>query len=625
MKYLYKNGKSYIYKRRVPNTKIFYTFNIGTKNAKKAYRVISKFNKLSLNLFEYLKKGKAMKLDLAEVFKVLDEYRDKALVENTNKLEDDRHNHLSELFGIEEEDPLLGTVVLNGADQEVIKIALKSFKNISLRSMGKNKIVVNKIGKQIVKRSTDDVKQLYKKLRNDDENLQIFLGLLLKTEAEILKTDYDRAEKRFNPNISLSASNVSNQNIENDKSFLDTQKALYQSLKDVKKEYLNTYCGYIEEDLKNSKTQAYKMDKIVQLFVDYIHYEKNDIILHSVSKDRICKVYNIIIDIPKKQGSTNKAYDYFYYYQQYKNKSYQKRSVSSIETDLLNYNRFIRYMEDKGYINTKDFKEIQQHYTNVKRDLKSAVKNGKIEQKKDVEAYKSEMIKSLFNTNNNPYKRLIDTFLGNKKIRKDLNIDDYWARYFVPLILFFTGARPSEIGFLKTDDCDIKVYENGKEKVVLFVSANDKKTIKTQSSKRIILVHDFLALDLGFINFIKKAQSENREYLFNTDRDVSELVGKEFNRKDIKKVCIEPFYTREDIFNNVKYSLYSFRHNYKTHMMFKKYNDTLVDKIQGHQNKTIPANYLSANSEELISFVNDFELYKTIDWSEFKKVSTIIF
>ena len=82
MQYLFKNGSSYIYKRRIPNTKKFYTFNLGTKNAKKAKKIVKKFNRLSFSLFDYLKyKTKGLEVDFGKVFEILDNYRQEALVE----------------------------------------------------------------------------------------------------------------------------------------------------------------------------------------------------------------------------------------------------------------------------------------------------------------------------------------------------------------------------------------------------------------------------------------------------------------------------------------------------------------------------------------------------------------
>ncbi len=101
MKYLYLNGKTYLYKRRIPHSKKFYTFNTKIKNKKRAYKISLLFNKLSYNLFEYIKlQGKDMALDFQEAFTILEEYKRKAINEENNDYEKSRHTHFGELFSI---------------------------------------------------------------------------------------------------------------------------------------------------------------------------------------------------------------------------------------------------------------------------------------------------------------------------------------------------------------------------------------------------------------------------------------------------------------------------------------------------------------------------------------------
>ncbi len=102
MRYLYLYGKTYLFKRRIPHSQKFYTFNTSTRNAKKAFRISLLFNKLSYNLFEYIKlQGKHMTLDFQEAYTILDEYKRKALNEENNDLEKSRHIHLGKLTEFE--------------------------------------------------------------------------------------------------------------------------------------------------------------------------------------------------------------------------------------------------------------------------------------------------------------------------------------------------------------------------------------------------------------------------------------------------------------------------------------------------------------------------------------------
>ena len=619
MKYLYQNGNTYLYKRRIPNTKKFYTFNTKTKNAKKAYRISLLFNKLSYNLFEYIKRqGKEMALDFQAAYSILGEYKIKALNEEDNHLEKSRHSHLGTLFKIEEQNPILGTIQLDGASPKVIKPAIETFEMLAFCSMNDNKKHLLKMGKQIIKRSTPEIKHLFSKLRDDEEALLSFIQLLLKSESEILQTDYQRAIDRFG--LDKKSDSTSLHSTTQSQSFIEEQKKNYTPLDDIVDDYLfsETACDYKREDLEASRKQCYKMNKIIEVLIDYLHNKNSKATSKDITLKSISAVFDIIPHIPRKPSQITTAYPYYAYHEKLKGTKYKKRSISSIKTDLLNYNRFIKYLEDKGYITTDDLKQTQKQYTNIKKRLVNSVKKGEINDSKIRVAFKTDMLKCFFNPNNNPYKQLMDVFLEKKNLIANQNIDDYWARYFLPLIMFFTGARPTELSFIKTSDCELRIFEDGKERLIMYI---EDKT-KTITSRRIILIHDFLANDLGFIDYVKKAQNQKRENLFNTERDVADFVGTEFNRSTIKNSCIKPFTTREDKFNKAQYVMYSLRHNYKSHMIFNnKYDSALVHKIQGHKDEKVSANYISTYSDQIINFVNDFELYKIIDWTDFKKVS----
>lgn len=619
MRYLYLNGKTYLYKRRIPHSKKFYTFNTKTKNKRKASQISLLFNKLSYNLFEYIKtQGKDMALDFQEAFTILEEYKNKAINEQKNEYEKTRHKHFGDLFNIKEEDPIFGSVQLDGSAPEVIELARTSLKRLANCSANDHKTKITKLGKQIVKRSTPEIKNLFSKLRSNDEDLLNFLQWLFKTEAEILQIDEGRSIDRFGSGENKHQGVSVNQPIQ-DTSFIEAQKMNYIPLENIVNDFLfsPSECNYTREALEDHQSQCNKTKKAVSILIDYIYANNSKATSGDITLETVSKVYDIIKDIPKKQGSTNTSYSYYDYYEKRKETDYKKRGISTIKTDLNNYNRFVKYLEDKKYITSEELKETQKYYKNAKQSLSNSVNEGDIEDEKNREPFKPEMLKCLFNPNNNPYKQLIDVFLGKTKLKTNQDIDDYWIRYFVPLIMLFSGARPSELTKIATEDCEIREFEDGKERAILYIHKN----LKTITSKRIIVIHDFLAEDLGFIEFIKKAKNENREYLFNRDISASGLAGKEFNRKKIKDICIEPYLNKEDDFFSTSYTLYSLRHNYKTHMIFHKYDADLVRKVQGHKDEKVSSTYLSTNSEQIIKFVNDFDLYKIIDWTEFKKVA----
>ncbi len=619
MQYLFKNGSSYIYKRRIPNTKKFYTFNLGTKNAKKAKKIIKNFNRLSFSLFDYLKyKAKGLEVDFSEVFEILHNYRQEALVEYS-KLEIDRHKHLGKLFKIYTEDPLLGKITLDGSTPEVIEKALVSFKNL-ISKMYDNKTHIKKIGKDIVKRATPELKQAYSSLRNNEEEFLRFLAILIKSEAEILKTDYERSQVRFNAEY-INSTNLNSNYEESKTSYTEELKIKHTKLEDIVEDFIDK--KYNKSDLESSKSQVYKTYKSVELFLDYCK-SKNILILNDLNPQMLIDTCSLIVDIPKKEGNITQSYKYFDKYQEKKNSKYKRRGVNTIKSHLQNFHRFVKYLKKKKYISSENYDNFEEEYEKVNKNLSTAVKNNKIADSKIVNGFSSDMLQCLFNPTNKPYFIVINTLLGRKKVRKGQNIDDFWARFYVPLIMFFSGARPGEISFVKVEDLEVRKFSDNKERVVMYVIANEERSIKTQTSRRIVVLHDFLCNELGFIKFIEKAKMENREYLFNTDRNVSEYVSKEFLRD---KTCITKFYTKEDIFNNIKYNFHSFRHTFKTYLVVnKKCDKETVDKMQGHtiKDKDPSVRYLTVNSEAIVKMLNDFDLYQIIDWTEFKKVAKSI-
>ncbi len=622
MKFVYKNSKGYIYKRRIPTTDKFYIFNLRTRNYKVASKISIVFNKLSFDIFTYIKmQGKRMFLDMQEVTNILDKYRDKAL-EEYQELEKQRHKHLENLFSIKEEDPIMGTIKLNGANPKVIEPALNSFMNLSVCDFTANKKAMLKVGKDLVKRSTPEIKNLFSKLRNDEENLLTFLSLLFKVESEVLKIDYQRAQNRFNPNVQI-AENTPIQN-KTKESFTKSSKIEHELLENVIDSYLFEHCGYKRSDLKKSQSQVSKTSKIVNLVYDYIKYNCTNTKAKNLNFKNLKEIFSIVKDIPKKQGNHSQKYDFYSEYRKMLNKNYERRTQKTITTDLQALKRFVEYLMLKQYITNEIYNDLLVHYDNEKKAINRAVTLEEIQSSSDCEAYKLDMLKKIFSLDNPYYQKIVPALLNEVKLREDQNIDIYSARFYVPLILFFSGARVGEMSYIKTEDCEIRTYPDGIERILIYVISNEQRSIKTQKSRRIILLHDFLTHDLDFISFVKKAQKKKRKYLFYTDRNISTIVSKEFNRPNVKEVCVNPFYTKEDEFKKAKYTLHSLRHNYKTNLVYQGINLSLVNKIQGHKEKGADKIYISFDTEQIVTQINTFNLYTSIQWDKFKEVAMFI-
>ena len=347
MLYIYKKNNTYIYKRRIPNTNKFYTFNTTFNNYKKASKFVIIFNKITRDIFEYIKrKGKIMSFDFAEVFEILNDYKEKALLEYSD-YEEKRHEHIGQLFKIKKEDPLMGSIILSGGQPEVIETALQSFENLAVGNYNETKKHLKKHGKDIVSRATVELKQLYGKIRTKDneKDLLDLLGLILKTEADILKEDYSRAKNRFSTNNEKNTSlNFDNYSTEKRQSFTEEQQKKYMLIEDIAKDFLFNECGYTEEQLSNSKSNASKVRKVVEIFMDIIKDTKKEQTSQSISIEILRECFNIIPKIPMKPANQNGSYSFYFAYKENKNASKEElRNEKTIKQDLSSFSRFILF------------------------------------------------------------------------------------------------------------------------------------------------------------------------------------------------------------------------------------------------------------------------------------------
>lgn len=613
--YLYKKNRYYFYKRRIPHTNSFYSFNTKLTNYKKAKRLVIIFNKLTRDIFNYIKEeGKNLTLNFTEILNVLNDYKEKALLEN-KELEELRHNHLSKLFKIEKEDPILGKITLSGGQSEVIDKALSTFEHLAVGSYNETKTALKKHGKDIVKRSTIEVKNLYNKVRdsNNEKNLLDFLSMLFKTEAEILKIDRKRVFSRFNDNFTQNNSDLNHSNLSN--SYIEEQKHKHISIEEVEKDFLYKSCNYTDELLTNSKSNGAKVKKITEILTEYIKDRKSEHTANSINIDILREIIKMIPLIPLKPSNSTKSYNFYLAYKN--NKDFSKenlRSIKTITTDLNAFKRYVNYLATKKYISTDSNNELNNYFLTIKQQLKVKIHNNEIRDKENAEPFKDEMLKIIFNKEYEPY-RILFNKLGHPSAYKKQR-DILIAKFYVPLIMFFTGSRVSELVHLKTSDCDFEMVEN-EEKLLLYIEANKQKGSKTTTSKRIVLVHDFLAKELNLINFVKKAKKEGKEYLFNAVAKDEDKITKSFNRN---KDFLEGTLTKRDEFYNAKYSLYSFRHTFKTHMLSLNVNEIVINKIQGHSDKKVADGYFSLTNE-LFDIVNSFKKHEIIDWKDFIKMT----
>lgn len=563
--------------------------------------------------------------DIDEIQNALSDYAKKALIEYS-ELEKSRHIALQNLFPVHQE--LFGEKVqLAGGHPEVIKKALEAYQFLSLAYADHYKQLITKHGKSLAERATPEIKEIFRKFRTDDDlrNFFAFISMMFKAEASILKEDKERAERRFNPDYKLSEPNIKNSFLNDNVPTTFTEELSRNAIKidEIVDKYLFTYCGYRHDELNNSKSMATKANKIMVLIKDVCKELKSEkIVLFSEA------VLNRIVDVLHnvRMDKTGKGF-LAVYVEQVKEiekakrekrepELKQLRSADTVDKNLDIVNRFLDFLAEDGYINDTQKKDYTRIIVNAKKYIEKMVKNGKLFAPQKEEAFSDTMLRDIFSPNGEYYQIIFKCLGGanpsyryNKPNGDRLSALSYWTKFYVPIILLFTGARLNEIAKRKVDDFEID--ENGIAK--FYVTEG-----KTKNAKRIIVLHDFVVNNLRFKKFYEMAKESKREYLFEVQRD--DMVGNTFN--DNLKKTIEKHLTKEDVFNNNRYSLHSLRHNLTTDFSINGVSINMAQTIQGHggNDRDMNFHYNSGRSDKQKEAHEKLSIHIKIDFSEFEKL-----
>lgn len=131
----------------------------------------------------------------------------------------------------------------------------------------------------------------------------------------------------------------------------------------------------------------------------------------------------------------------------------------------------------------------------------------------------------------------------------DVKIRDH--RYWVPLIMLFSGARPAEIAQLNIDDVR---QEHGHWIMHITETDDDDKSVKNEGSKRIVPIHEEL-IKIGFLKYYDAIKQGGERKLFphakrNSRGQMIADYSREFGR----------YLERIGMKDGRGLSLYSFRH-----------------------------------------------------------------
>lgn len=564
--------------------------------------------------------------DIDEIQNALSEYAKKALIEYS-ELEKSRHIALQNLFPVYEE--IFGEKVqLAGGHPEVIKKALEAYQFLAFAQESQYKQLITKHGKSLAERATPMIKELFRKFRTDDDlrNFFAFISMMFKAEASILKEDKERAERRFNPDYKISEPSIKNSFLGDNVPTTFTEELSRSAIKidEIVEKYLFVHCGYKHNELTDSKSMATKANKIMVLIKDVCKELKSEKIVQFDEK-----VVNRIVDVLHnvRMDKTGKGFLAVYVEQTKEIEKAKRekrepdlkqlRSADTVDKNLDIVNRFLDFLAEDGYINDTQKKDYTRIIVNAKKYIEKMVKNGKLFAPQPEEAFSDAMLRDIFSKNGEYYQIIFKCLGGEnpsyrytKPNGERLSTLSYWTKFYVPIILLFTGARLNEIAKRKVDDFEID--ENGIAK--FYVGSG-----KTKSARRVVVLHDFIVNNLRFKEFYELAKKKKREYLFDVERD--DMVGNTFN--DCVKKTIAKHLTREDVFNNNRYSLHSLRHNLTTDFNINGVSVNMAKTIQGHggNERDMNFHYNSGRSDKQKEAHEKLSIHIKIDFSEFEKVA----
>jgi integrase len=163
---------------------------------------------------------------------------------------------------------------------------------------------------------------------------------------------------------------------------------------------------------------------------------------------------------------------------------------------------------------------------------------------------------------------------GNVRIRDH--------RYWIPLVMLFSGARPGEIAQLAVGDVR---QEHGHWIMHITEEGDGDKSVKTKGSMRVVPIHPEL-VRLGFLKYhaAMKSAGETRLFPRATRNQRGQMVA-DFSR-DFGR-----YLTRIKIKNGRGLSLYSFRHGAADALRRAGHLDQEFGFILGHTSATMTGRY----------------------------------
>ncbi|KRB31724.1 site-specific integrase [Mesorhizobium sp. Root172] len=169
-----------------------------------------------------------------------------------------------------------------------------------------------------------------------------------------------------------------------------------------------------------------------------------------------------------------------------------------------------------------------------------------------------------------------------RNVAKPGNVRIHDHRYWVPLVMLYSGARPAEVAQLAVADVR---QEQGHWIMHITTEGDGDKSVKTEGSMRVVPVHDEL-IRLGFTKYRDGMEAAGHARLFpEAKRNSRGQMIAEFSRE------FGRYLTRLGMKTGRGLSLYSFRHGVADALRRAGHLDEQFGFILGHAASTMTGRY----------------------------------
>ncbi|BFR47291.1 site-specific integrase [Nitratidesulfovibrio sp. HK-II] len=181
------------------------------------------------------------------------------------------------------------------------------------------------------------------------------------------------------------------------------------------------------------------------------------------------------------------------------------------------------------------------------------------------------------------------------------------AKYWLPILGLFTGARLNELSQIRTVD----VYEKSGILVIDITEEDEEQSVKLHHTCRIVPVHQTI-IDLGFANYVQDVKDNGGNFIF------PQLPYRNFRRSGKPSQYFSDYLATLGEFK--KKSYHSFRHTFIMNLRNQGIMNEVIASATGHKGLDtgpIPQNYKQQHDPRLLmrdvisklSFPVDFSAY----------------